>query len=182
MQGVLGIQTNLINLYAHNLSAIATQSALIGGFSFGAVIAHIPAESIREIVLSYLYYTAFTVCLVSALIILSQATIAGMFGPTMALKGSTDEAVKFAAAVMFDQQFFILRFAIIAVSALFFGALTLSWSHYPDGIAIIVTVVYVVAYYFMVKEGYQAYYTFVPNQDTEFVNPEGTTTTGTAGK
>ena len=37
-QGVLGIQTNLISLYASNLSAIATQSALIGGFAFTAVI------------------------------------------------------------------------------------------------------------------------------------------------
>jgi len=37
-QGVLGIQTNLINLYSSNLSAIATQAALIAGFSFTAVI------------------------------------------------------------------------------------------------------------------------------------------------
>mmetsp|Transcript_17971 Transcript_17971/g.39849 ORF Transcript_17971/g.39849 Transcript_17971/m.39849 type:complete len:140 (+) Transcript_17971:196-615(+) len=97
-QGVLGIQTNLINLYSNNLSAIATQAALIGGFSFTAVILETNTGSVWREALSYFYYVCFTVCLVAALFVLSQATVVVMFGPTMALKGSTDEAVKFAAA------------------------------------------------------------------------------------
>jgi hypothetical protein len=39
-------------------------------------------------VLSYFYFVAFTVCLVAALFVLTQATIVVMFGPTMALKGT----------------------------------------------------------------------------------------------
>jgi hypothetical protein len=101
---VLGIQTNLITLYSNNLSAIATQAALIGGFSFTAVSSVTDSTSIFKTVLSYFYYVFFTICLVTALFVLSQATIVVMFGPTMALKGSNDEAVKYAAAHMMSQQ------------------------------------------------------------------------------
>mmetsp|Transcript_25784 Transcript_25784/g.43020 ORF Transcript_25784/g.43020 Transcript_25784/m.43020 type:complete len:417 (+) Transcript_25784:149-1399(+) len=172
-QGVLGIQTNLINLYSNNLSAIATQAALIGGFSFTAVILETSSNTIAEEVLSYFYYVAFTVCLVSSVFVLSQATVVVMFGPTMALKGSTDEAVKFAAGQMMSQQFLILKAALISITALFMGACLISWAFYPIGIAVITTVVYIIAYYIMITEGYKAFYTFVPNEDTEFVEPEG---------
>lgn len=154
-QGVLGIQTNLINLYSNNLSAVATQAALIGGFSFTAVILQADPNSTANLALSYFYYVSFTICLVAALFVLSQATIVVMFGPTMALKGSTDEAVKFAAAMMMSQQFIILKASIISITALFIGACVLSWANYPLGIAAITTVVYMVAYYIMIKEGYK---------------------------
>ena len=180
-QGVLGIQTNLINLYSNNLSAIATQAALIGGFSFTAVILNTQTSNVAQVALSYFYYVSFTVCLVAALFVLSQATIVVMFGPTMALKGSTDEAVKFAAAMMMNQQFIILKASVISITALFLGACLLSWANYPNGIATITTVVYMIAYYIMIKEGYKAYATFVPNEDTEFVEPEGASTTPKAG-
>ena len=69
------------------------------------------------------------------------------------LQGSTDEAVKFAAAQMMSQQFIILRAATLSITALFIGACVLSWANYPIGIATITTVVYMIAYYAMVKEG-----------------------------
>ena len=110
-------------------------------------------SSITQMALSYFYFVPFTVCLVAALFVLSQATIVVMFGPTMALKGSTDEAVKFAAAQMMGQQFIILKAAMVSITALFIGACVLSWANYPIGIAAITTVVYIVAYYCMIKEG-----------------------------
>lgn len=170
-QGVLGIQTNLINLYSNNLSAVATQAALIGGFSFTAVSVTYDASGTTQLALGYFYYVCFTVCLVSALFILSQATIVVMFGPTMALKGATDEAVKFAAGHMMNQQLIILRAASIAISSLFLAACILSWANYPVGVATITTVVYIVAYYYLVKMGYEAYRTFVPKDDGAFLEP-----------
>ena len=62
-QGVLGIQTNLINLYSSNLSAIATQAALIAGFSFTAVATEFDISTIYAEILSYFYYVCFSVCL-----------------------------------------------------------------------------------------------------------------------
>lgn len=171
-QGVLGIQTNLINLYSNNLSAIATQAALIGGFSFTAISLVPDINGVAELTLGYLYYVAFTVCLVAALFVLSQATVVVMFGPTMALKGSTDEAVKFAAGHMMHQQLLILKAAVVSVTALFVGACLLSWATYPLGIATITTVVYIIGYYVMLKQGFKAYFTFVPKEDGAFVEPD----------
>jgi hypothetical protein len=168
---VLGIQTNLINLYSNNLSAVATQAALIGGFSFTAVSAVNEATTTAALALSYFYYVCFTVCLVAALFVLCQATIVVMFGPTMALKGSSDEAVKYAAGHMMNQQLLILRAAGISISSLFLAACILSWANYPAGIATITTIVYMVSYYYVVKEGLLAYRTFVPNDDGAFVEP-----------
>eukprot|EP01033_Poteriospumella_lacustris_P007219 gene7219-5195_t len=170
-QGVLGIQTNLINLYSNNLSAVATQAALIGGFSFTAVSVTYEASGPTQLALGYVYYVFFTICLVSSLFILSQATIVVMFGPTMALKGASDEAVKFAAGHMMQQQLIILRAASVAITSLFLAACVLSWAYYPVGIATITTVVYMVAYYFLVKLGYEAYRTFVPKDDSAFLEP-----------
>eukprot|EP01031_Cornospumella_fuschlensis_P035695 gene35695-43291_t len=170
-QGVLGIQTNLINLYSNNLSAVATQAALIAGFAFAAVSETTEDANVAKLTLSYFYYVFFTVTLVTALFVLCQATVVVMFGPTMALKGSSDEAVKYAAGHMMGQQLLILRAASISITALFFAACVLSWANYPYGIAAITTVVYGVSYYYLVREGYRAYRTFVPNEDGAFVEP-----------
>lgn len=167
----MGIQTNLINLYSNNLSAVATQAALVGGFSFTAVSVTYESDSITQLTLGYFYYILFTICLVSALFVLSQATIVVMFGPTMALKGASDEAVKFAAGHMMQQQLIILRAAAICISALFLAACILSWANYPIGIATITTVVYIVSYYYLVKMGYEAYRTFVPQEEGAFLEP-----------
>eukprot|EP00981_Chlorochromonas_danica_P012933 scaffold5577_cov184-Ochromonas_danica.AAC.2 len=170
-QGVLGIQTNLINLYSNNLSAIATQAALVAGFAFTAVTGDTDTGTIAKLVLSYFYYVLFTVCFVTALFILSQATIVVMFGPTMALKGSTDEAVKYAAAHMMSQQLVILKAALVCYSSLFIAACILSWASYPYGIAAICTVVYAAAFYHLLKQGFRAYRIFVPDDDSAFVEP-----------
>ncbi len=150
---------------------MATQAALIAGFSFAAVAGAFTDTSILGLTLGYFYYTLFTICLTVALFVLSQATIVVMFGPTMALKGSTDEAVKVAAGHMMTQQLLIFKLAVIAITALFFGSCILSWATYPPGIATITTVVYLVAYYFLVTYGYTAYFTFVPNEDGAFIEP-----------
>ena len=86
-QGVTGIQNNLINLYASNLSAVATQAALIAGFAFTAVGSYNAPINLEQEVFSYFYVSAYTLCLIAALFVLSQATIVVMFGPSLALKG-----------------------------------------------------------------------------------------------
>ena len=83
------------------------------------------------------------VCLTAAIFVLTQATICVMFGPTMALKGSNDEAVKIAASHMMNQQIYILKIAQVSITALFLGACLLSWGTYPLGIAAMTTVVYI---------------------------------------
>lgn len=178
-QGVLGIQTNLIQLYSNNLSAVATQAALIGGFSFTAVSAFADTTNTKQLALSYFYYVCFTVCLVAALFVLSQSTVVVMFGPTMALKGSTDEAVKIAAGHMMSQQFLIFQVAALSITALFLGSCILSWANYPVGIATITTVIYLVGYYYLIKLGFEAYSTFVSGEQGAFLEPDSDAVAGT---
>lgn len=181
-QGVLGIQTNLINLYSSNLSAIATQAALIAGFSFAAVATEFNVSSLAAEVLSYFYYVCFTVCLTAAIFVLTQATICVMFGPTMALKGSNDEAVKIAASHMMNQQIYILKIAQVSITALFLGACLLSWGTYPLGIAAMTTVVYILTYYMIIKEGMAAYNLFIPTEDGAFVDYQQIDAEGDVGE
>ena len=58
-----------------------------------------------------------------------------MFGPTMSLKGNSDEAVKYAASHMMSEQIVVLKFALVGVTALFIGACLLSWANYETGIS-----------------------------------------------
>ncbi len=168
---MLGIQTNLVQLYTSNLTAMATQAALIGGFSFTAVLVASDPGSLADQVLGYFYYVCFAICLVTSLFILSEATIVVMFGPTMALKGATDDAVKFAANHMREQQMIILKAAWVVVTSLFLGACIMSWANYEVGIAAITTVVYIVGYYALITQSYRAFRIFVPSDDSAFIEP-----------
>ncbi len=150
---------------------MATQAALIGGFSFTAVLRASDPGSLAEHVLGYFYYVCFAICLVCSLFILSEATIVVMFGPTMALKGATDDAVKFAANHMREQQMIILQAAWAAITSLFLGACILSWANYDVGIATITTIVYIVGYYALITQSYRAFRTFVPSDDSAFIEP-----------
>ena len=96
------------------------------------------------IILGYFYYVFFTITFICCLIVLSQSTLVVTFGPSMALKGSSNESVKIAASLMFRQLLIIQRIAFIAVTSLFVGSCLLCWSFYPFGIATITTVCYII--------------------------------------
>eukprot|EP01038_Epipyxis_sp_PR26KG_P007670 gene7670-10438_t len=166
-QGVLGIQTNLITLYTNNLSAVATQAALISGFAFQALYNKYDVQSTKDLILSYFFITCFTLSLITALFVLAQATLVVTFGPTMALKGTSDDAVKVAASNMRSQQIEIFYIASISITALFIGTCILSWSLFPTGLAVITTFLYIVGYYYILKRGFKAYLVFVPNADMD---------------
>jgi hypothetical protein len=167
-QGVLGIQTQLITLYTTNLSALATQAALIAGFSFTAVISVLQAntqsvvgdDSHAQDALQYFYYIFFTICFIAAVCVLSQATLVVTLGPSMALKGTTNEAVKIAASHMFRQMILIYKIACLAITSLFLGACIICWSSYPVGVAVIATVCYICGYAFLVIQGTKVYTLF----------------------
>lgn len=165
-EGVLGIQINLIQLYQSNLSAVATQAALIAGFSFSAVTTEFANTfGIFSTVLSYFYYTCFTICFCAALFALSQATIVVMFGPSMALKADDSDAVRVASEYMRQQQVLVFNIGVVSIAALFIGACILSWATYDLPIAVICTCVYVVAFYTVIAQGAKAFNIFLPAVD-----------------
>lgn len=165
-EGVLGIQINLIQLYQSNLSAVATQAALIAGFSFTAVTSEFSnTYGLFSTVLSYFYYTCFTICFCAALFALSQATIVVMFGPSMALKADDSDAVRVASEYMRQQQVLVFNIGVVSISALFVGACVLSWATYDLPIAAICTFVYISTYYTLITQGAKAFNIFLPTID-----------------
>lgn len=88
-----------------------------------------------------------------------------MFGPSLALKADDSDAVRVASEYMRQQQFVIFNVGIVSISALFFGACSLTWSMYPIPIGAIVTVLYMFGYYVILTEGGAAFDTFVPRSD-----------------
>lgn len=72
-QGVLGIQISLVQLYTKNLAAVGTMAALISGFAFAVLAAEgTYSVSVTDYVLTYFFYIPLTVCLISAIFVLSQ--------------------------------------------------------------------------------------------------------------
>jgi len=141
-QGTAHIQGSLIQLYTYNLNAIGTQAALIAGFAFTALSDLNPTEA--STALQYFYYIFYTICLITALFVLTQATITAIYGTTLSIKGSDARAVEYAAKIMNDKQILILVMGFACISSLFIGGILQSWSLYPTGIAVIVTFLYVV--------------------------------------
>lgn len=165
-QGVTGIQNNLINLYQSNLNAVAVTSALIAGFAFTAVTnGELGGNHLKDTVLSYFYYSLFTLSFVCAIWALSQATICMMFGPSLALKGQSEDSVQIAADHMRTQQNFVFAIGSVAVTSMFMGACVLSWSIYPVGIAVITTIGYTAGFYLLAWYSRTAYNIFVPQVD-----------------
>jgi len=165
-EGVLGIQINLIQLYQANLSAVATQAALIAGFSFSAITTEfVHTYGSVSTVLSYVYYCCFTVCFCAALFALSQSTIVVMFGPSMALKADDSDAVRVASEYMRQQQVLVFNIGVVSVTALFVGACVLTWATYEIPIAAICCCVYIGAFYIVVAQGAKAFDIFLPTID-----------------
>jgi len=84
---VMDVQNKIVQLYATNLSSIGTQCALVAGLSYTALTTSYIQDEILSNTLAFLYLSAYTVSLLSALIAMSHTVIASMFGPSKALLG-----------------------------------------------------------------------------------------------
>jgi len=84
---VLEVESQMIALYSTNLSSIGTQSALLAGLAFTALNNVYQQNVIKSDWLAYGYNGSYTICLISALMVMSHTVIASMFGPKRALTG-----------------------------------------------------------------------------------------------
>jgi len=122
--------------------------------------------------LSYVYFISYTICLVTALIVLTQTTIVTMFGPSKALKGDTSDSVKIASENMRQQQWLVLGIGTICISSVFFGAAIETWVNLPFPLAVILTIIYAVSYTMLVLWGRGAYFLF--HLENDITTPMGT--------
>ena len=169
-QGTAHIQGSLIQLYSYNLNAIGTQAALIAGFAFTALSDLTPTDATTG--LQYFYYICYTICLITALFVLTQATITAIYGSTLSVRGKEAETVEYAARIMKERQEFILKMGFTCISALFVGGVLQSWSMYPTGIAVITTFLYITFWCWLVREGLGTFRECQPNMETGLENQE----------
>lgn len=114
-----------------------------------------------EIALSYIYQFSFTISFITSIIILSQSTLVVTLGPSMALKGNTNSAVKIAAIHMFKQLLLIYKIAFISITCLFIGSCVVTWSNYTTGVAAVVSFCFIYGYYYLIHEGLIFSYLFI---------------------
>jgi hypothetical protein len=169
----LEIQRNLVDLYIGNLLSVAGQASFIAGFAFSGIFGDPGnADDIKSEVLTYFYLIAFTISFVTSLYILSIVVITVMFGPTLALKGSTDDAVKYVATQMRETQIYIMKLALLDITALLVGACVFSWHIYAIPVASLTCFVYITIYYAMLIYGSHIYRVFNPLDMNAFLEPD----------
>jgi hypothetical protein len=171
-EGVLAIQSNLIELYTSNLTAVATQAALIAGFTF-AVITQPDATnwdsmSDSTYTMAYIYTISYTLCLITSLCVLSQSTIVVMFGPSKALKGDNEDHVKQAADNMRKYQKHILKLAFASISALFCGSVAFQFAHAPIYLAGVSALLFLIGFIMLVYYGLKAFDDFKLDDDITY--------------
>jgi uncharacterized membrane protein YhaH (DUF805 family) len=150
-QGTAHIQGSLIQLYTYNLNAIGTQAALIAGFAFQA-ISNV-AATLSTDALDYWYYICYTICLITALFVLTQSTLTAIYGSTLSVRGNDASIVENAAKIMKLRQEFILKIGFACITSLFAGGILQAWTLFDTGVSVILSFLYFVFWIWIVIEG-----------------------------
>lgn len=175
-QGVLQIQTSLIDLYTKNLNSIGTLAALVAGFAYTGIAEADYTITYEGDPLIYFYFLFDALCLTMGVFCISQATIVTMYGPSLALNGESADAVTTAVGHMCEQQAFTFMIGAISVTSLIISACVLTWARREAGVGAMCMAIYIVIYVFMLHEGKKAYELFkTEEEDAETAKASGVT-------
>lgn len=142
---------------------------IIAGLAFQAIYT---IGSIISEPLEYWYYICYTICFITALFALTQATVTAIYGSSLAIKGKEAQTVESAAEIIKRKQDFILKIGFTCISSLFAGGILQAWSLFPDGIAVILTFLYFTFWVWMAYEAYQTIKECTPGMQDEETNEE----------
>jgi hypothetical protein len=122
--------------------------------------------------LAYAKHIAYTICLCSALIIVTQTTIVTMFGPSKALKGETSLSVKEASENMRQQQWYILYMGMVCIICIFFGVAVENFmNEHPYALAVAICILFAGFLTGLFYWGRMAYFRF--HVDHDITTPTG---------
>ena len=171
-QGVLNLQFKLVQLYTTNLTALGTVSALIASFVYSGMACGVfpnnnpsngtynPNSNPGYHGLEYLFFVFSVISLMTGVFAVSQTTIVTMFGPALALSGSTPGAVTLAVDHMSQRQTYALLISVVCVATLVLSCCVCDWDRLFYGIAAMNSFIYFGIFYLMVREGLKAYALF----------------------
>lgn len=104
-KGALAIQYKLVFLHTENLNSLATNAALLCGLALVALVetAYVTG-SIPDWFFGFIYYILASVSLVSGLLAYTQGSVEVIWGPIVALSGSSQDEVSQATRQMKVQE------------------------------------------------------------------------------
>jgi len=170
-EGVLTLQSQLIDLYTNNLNVLATQFALIMGFTSSSLIGNRDAAypdnyatSYMNKALCYCFMFFLTFCFITGSLVLVQCSVVTIFGPAKALKGDTSDKVKAAADRMRKYLKEIAMCAVASLISLWISALCFTWLNSPHELAAALTFLYIVGAFGIVVYARRALEHFLLNE------------------
>ena len=185
------ISQELIQLYCFNLNALSVSGALVSGMAYTGIVVvpyaetgyavHVTTDDQGNTRQDYaspytanevIYFFCVTLCLMTGIFMVSQATIVSIFAATKALKGDSSDVVLEVVKHIQTQQTFIFQLGIVAITSLFGHCIAMSWARSALPIAVIVTVIYLVGFAYLTRVTYDFYWAFHPVQtDTYDARP-----------
>jgi hypothetical protein len=177
-KGTLQNQLSLVMLYKNNFNALATVGILISAFSYtGVNEVPYPHASLKDIYISYPFYFFNTISLMCWLFVSSQSTIATMYGPAMALRGSTAKAVAKAVSSMLAIQENVLAVGGVGIIATIISTNLLAFARVPYPIAIMMTFISTIISIIMISTVSNTYYLFRSKEIRNIVSVNANTNT-----
>ena len=141
----LEIQDKELNFFVTNFSSIATQGALLGGFSFSALtLTDFKGIEATNEPFKISYYACTTLAMSFQLVAVLMSTLCNMWGPGLALRGP-EGSMKTAVDGMKIEQEWAIRFFALGVFFFHMSSLCYAWVAFTEQrVATVVTVILIV--------------------------------------
>jgi hypothetical protein len=141
----LEIQDKELNFFVTNFGSIATQGALLGGFSFSALtLTSFKGLEANNVSFKIAYYACTTLAMSFQLVAVLMSTLCNMWGPGLALRGP-EGSMKTAVDGMKIEQEWAIRFFALGVFFFHMSSLCYAWVAFSEGaVAEVVTVILLV--------------------------------------
>lgn len=154
-KGSVAVQYKLINLYVVNLSTLGTNAALIAAMTLvGLIETEYPVlDNIPDGVFSYFFYLFCLLAWIYSLLAYSEAAVSVIWGPVMALSGSTSDEVMAAIKQMKRQQQDSFRLASLSGLFLLLAMVIFTFALQGYYVGSLCAVVYCTAIYLIIAEG-----------------------------
>ena len=169
----LTIQSNLLRLYTHNISAISLIAVLIGemvwdtnqiGWPSARRFTKNPDYDHDEYpFVQYMFFSLNCVALILCFYVIVISTIYSMWGPIMATNGQDASAVRLAAALLKENQFQIFVLMNIVIVLILVGTCFFLWSLLDSINAAVCSTLMVCGAVMVIHYGFMTVRTFDPN-------------------
>ena len=152
-EGVLTLQSHLIELYSNNLNVLATQFAIISSITLSVIVQSGYPDPIPDNfeAFAYTYILFMGLAFIGCTIVLVQCALVTMMGPAKALKGDDADIVKEAADLMRVQLQEICMIATSVIFSLWVSAVCWGWCMFPIPLATAMTFIYFIGLYVVMR-------------------------------